>query len=464
MRRYGNYLPGGGRKRLLRTRRRPGRRSPLGRRAFSRRRRVIVLLRLGRRSLLGRRPFLTLAAAVFGILALVGVIKINAIRTALSTADAVSGRTVVIDPGHGGPDPGAIGPSGLMEKDVVLDVGLKLAALFNRVGCYTILTREEDVHLGDSRDPDSFYKRLDLERRAELANKSRADIFISVHANSFPEAVWSGAQTFYHSGSRESRGLAEAIQKELSLRLGPNLRLSRPGDHYYVLRNTRMPSVIVEVGFISNPREEALLGRPEYRKKLAEAIFYGTVNYLVRRHSQERRGSGGEKLKPRADSHPILPTLTINADEVILYFCGPTNFDDSLVPEVRKLPPGSEGVALERKLHVILSELIRGPANGSVLCRTIPSGTRVRSVWVFEGVAYVDFSKELSRNYWGGSRSEALTIYSIVNTVTEVSGIRKVKIFIEGKEGETIAGHILLDEPFERDMSVVRGAPSGRPS
>ena len=121
-------------------------------------------------------------------------------------------------------------------------------------------------------------KRQDLMGRVNLANKAEADLFISIHCNSFPQSIWSGAQTFYYSGQHESKQLALAIQSELVKRLGPNRRQANAGD-YRVLKDTRMPAVMVEVGFLSNPKEARLLADPNYQEKMANAIYYGILRY-----------------------------------------------------------------------------------------------------------------------------------------------------------------------------------------
>ena len=120
------------------------------------------------------------------------------------------------------------------------------------------------------------------------ANRSGADLLLSIHVNSFPQSIWSGAQCFYYAGNPESKELANAIQDELAARLGPNRRRPVAAD-YLILKATRMPAVTVEVGFISNPREERLLADAAYREQLAEAIFAGAVAYFLRQ--RERAGS-----------------------------------------------------------------------------------------------------------------------------------------------------------------------------
>lgn len=405
--------------------------------------------------------------AVLRVLAAIALVAIVAIvltgislRVVAPLSDAVCGRTVVIDPGHGGTDPGAVGSGGLAEKDVVLDIAKQLEWFFNRVAVYTVMTRDADSDLaGDSPADGTARKRLDLEMRVKSANESKADLYISIHANSFPDKVWSGAQTFYHGGSPDSKLLAEAIQKELADRLGPNLRRARPGDHYYVLRNTKVPSVIVEVGFLSNPVEEELLGQPGYRKKLAEAIFHGTVKFLVERYKRERRAPREEMRRTSEDN--VRRAVTAGRGEAVLYFAGPTNFDDTLMPELRNLPPEADRLPLAEQVRVVVEELIRGPGKGSILHRTIPPGVALRGVQVLDDTAYLDFSKELGTNHWGGSRTEELTVYSIVNTVCSLPGVEKVAILIEGKSGCTIGGHIVLDEPLKWNPSLIASRLGG---
>lgn len=415
------------------------------------------------------RAWLIALATIGSLIALLLVLTYVTVKVNAPISEAVCGKTIIIDPGHGGDDAGAGGRSGLREKDVVLDIGQQLASLFNRAAVYTVLTRDTDNGLIEpGAHPSSNWKRLDLESRVELASRHNADLFISIHANSFPEQVWSGAQTFYHSNSDEAKALAISIQKELVSRLGPNLRKAKTGNDYYVLRKSTVPAVLVEVGFLSNPREEALLAQADYRKRVAEAIFHGTVNHLVDSYYKGRLREGGQS-KPVSDAPTEFPgieedtslysrakaALNLDADEVVLYFAGPTNFDDDLMPEVRKIPGVQEESNPDSRALKVMQELIRGPAGGSVLCPTVPRGTILRSVKILGNVAYADFSEELIKNHWGGSRAEELTIYSIVNTLTDIPGIKQVQILIEGLPSSTIAGHIILDEPLSPNFDII---------
>ncbi|GIU76062.1 MAG: hypothetical protein KatS3mg004_3149 [Bryobacteraceae bacterium] len=214
---------------------------------------------------------------------------------------------VVLDPGHGGHDQGTEGPTGLLEKELVLDVALRLGALLEeRLGAQVVYTRRTDDFIS-------------LEERTAIANESRADLFLSIHANSSPVRRVSGAEVFYlnfttsrealdlaarenagHNRSifelreliqkialkdklDESREFAGYMQQELSKewrRLNPASRnRGVKTAPFVVLIGASMPSVLAEIGFLSNPKDEALLKKPDYRQKLAEALYRGIERY-----------------------------------------------------------------------------------------------------------------------------------------------------------------------------------------
>ena len=216
-------------------------------------------------------------------------------------------RTIVIDPGHGGKDPGATGKHGLMEKDIVLDVGLRLQRLVrDKLGAKVIMTRDEDVF-------------IPLEERTAIANAKGADLFISVHANSSRKAGTRGVETYLlgkasdknamdtalreNSAGRkpsddlqliltdllttakkdESLRLAHYVQSNIIDRLEPGYKAVNLGVKqapFFVLVHASMPSILAEISFISNPAEERLLSEGEYRQEIAEAIFEGIRRYV----------------------------------------------------------------------------------------------------------------------------------------------------------------------------------------
>ena len=191
----------------------------------------------------------------------------------------ISGRTIVIDAGHGGVDPGAVSAAGAIEKEITLQIAKELEYLLKRAAVYVVMVRHGDYDLADSSETNLLNrKRQDLSKRVLIAKEANADLYISIHANYFPSPRWSGAQTFYYEGSAESQHLARTLQTELVRYLGPNNRLASPGD-FRVLRDTTMPAAMVEVGFLSNPREAQLLSQESYQKQVAAAIFSGILRY-----------------------------------------------------------------------------------------------------------------------------------------------------------------------------------------
>jgi len=178
--------------------------------------------------------------------------------------------SVVIDPGHGGPDPGAIGIGGIREKDVVLEVSKIIKNLLSEKGVKVRLTRENEID-------------LDLPPRVSFANNTDADIFVSIHANASrgKRRDINGLETFYYRGWR-GRSLAKKIQKEI-LRVSPGSpdRGVKQG-RFYVIKNTRMPAVLVEIGFLTGRLDARRLEKTTHRKRLAYAIAKGILEYLYK--------------------------------------------------------------------------------------------------------------------------------------------------------------------------------------
>jgi len=175
---------------------------------------------------------------------------------------------VVIDPGHGGPDPGAVGIEGLRETDVVLEVGLQVAQLLQLRGVQVLLTRTSEVD-------------VDLPPRVALANSSGADLFVSLHANalSMDRPDVNGVETFYFEGGR-SLALAQALQdRVLAISPGTPDRGARPG-RFYVIRRTVMPSALLELGFVTGEIDQPRLADPSFRRRLAEAVAGAILSHL----------------------------------------------------------------------------------------------------------------------------------------------------------------------------------------
>lgn len=195
----------------------------------------------------------------------------------------LSGTIIALDPGHGGPDGGATGKvqgETAVEKDVALQISLYLRDFLQEAGALVIMTREDDQDLADPGTRGlSKRKTQDLHRRARLVNESSADLLISIHLNAFPSKRWSGAQTFYFPGRKESGEVASLIQNEIKRTLQNTNREPQKRSSVYILKSVDIPAVMVEVGFLSNPEEAALLTSEEYQKKMANAIYQGILRY-----------------------------------------------------------------------------------------------------------------------------------------------------------------------------------------
>jgi N-acetylmuramoyl-L-alanine amidase len=238
---------------------------------------------------------------------------------------------IVIDPGHGGHDTGTVGPTGLMEKDLCLDVALRLGKLFQQKlpGADVVYTRSDDTF-------------IPLEERTHIANESQADLFISIHANSSPDHGARGVETYYLTlkGSPEamevaarenavsqqgvhdledlvkkiartekideSKELAEDIQDSLSKHIQ---RTARPVKNrgvrkapFVVLIGADMPSILTEISFLSNPSDEQLLKKPEHRQRIAEGVYQGVAAYLESMNSVALNSSARPDHAPVATS------------------------------------------------------------------------------------------------------------------------------------------------------------------
>lgn len=192
------------------------------------------------------------------------------------------GHQIAIDPGHGGMDPGAH-RDGLSEDEVVLALALDLKAMLVAAGASVHLTRETDTDLADQ-DLGHQYttrKKQDIARRVALVNAWQPDLLISLHVNAIGSSRWRGAQVFFPGGKQESEQLAKTIQQALTRVLQNTDRQAKVGD-YRILNDAKPAAVLVEVGFISNPEEAALLSSAEYRQKVAWAIMLGLEDWWNR--------------------------------------------------------------------------------------------------------------------------------------------------------------------------------------
>ena len=194
--------------------------------------------------------------------------------------DAAAGKaavTVVIDPGHGGVDGGAEADDGTPEKNINLNIALKLKQLAENDGWNIIMTREEDTGLYSEQNSTIRSKKTeDLKKRKEIFDSSAADAAVSIHLNSYTaDRSVRGAQVFYADGSEESKMLAECIQDQMK-----NRRRAMAKSDVLILQQAKVPTVIAECGFLSNYEESRKLRTDEYQNKLAKNIYSGIKNYI----------------------------------------------------------------------------------------------------------------------------------------------------------------------------------------
>ncbi len=217
-----------------------------------------------------------------------GIFQIHFKGVMPTTALPTTNKVIVLDAGHGYPDGGATGTTGLMEKDVNLIITKNLQALIEQGGGSVILTRTDDNSIHDPNKTSIKEQKIsDLENRVKIMNESKADIFVSIHLNKFSQSQYYGAQVFYSINDEESKILAESIQTELKNNIdNENKREVKPADQgIFILKNANIPAVIVECGFLSNPEEEGLLATDKYQKQIAWVIYRGLTQYFYNRRN-----------------------------------------------------------------------------------------------------------------------------------------------------------------------------------
>ncbi|MBQ5761781.1 MAG: N-acetylmuramoyl-L-alanine amidase [Clostridia bacterium] len=230
---------------------------------------------------------LAFTLAIIGINIVVGnepsdnkTIEVNTIPTLITV-----GKTVVVDAGHGGEDPGAVSKfSGACEKNITLQIADSTRLLLEKAGYTVIMTRTEDtlVYEGDNLSM-TAKRRQDLLRRKKIMDESGADIVISIHLNAFTDKKYSGAQAFYTKESLSSKKLAICLQDSMRAFLDENNKREAilKADDIIITKDCKVTTVLLECGFLSNEDEEKKLIDPNYQQKIAEAIKAGVDAYFT---------------------------------------------------------------------------------------------------------------------------------------------------------------------------------------
>ena len=186
---------------------------------------------------------------------------------------------VVIDSGHGGSDPGKVGINEVLEKDINLKISKQVEKELKNKGYQVVMTREKDQMLAGETSGNS--KIQDMKARVDLINEKAPGLAVSIHQNSYPSSDVHGAQVFYPQGSEKSKQLADSIQSALIKGLDPtNHREAKANDQYYLFQDNPYPIVIVECGFLSNPKELKALQNNKYQQKAVKCIVDGIITYI----------------------------------------------------------------------------------------------------------------------------------------------------------------------------------------
>lgn len=194
----------------------------------------------------------------------------------------LKGKIIAVDAGHGGADPGAIGITGTLEKDINLTLAKSLQSLLKEKGAIVIMTRTDDKVFSD-------IKKEELDHRAEKVTEEKAELFLSIQCNATPNNSLHGAQTFYYPKSKKGQLLAECIQNRFVKTLKNTDREALTLNSAYIMSKLEIPAIMVEVGFLSNTEEEILLNDKSYQDKIVASIYGGISDYYKKQDSAESR-------------------------------------------------------------------------------------------------------------------------------------------------------------------------------
>lgn len=201
----------------------------------------------------------------------------HGVQTVSSQQNVRDSSRIVIDAGHGGVDGGTTSVSGILEKELNLQIALRLEKLLTLLGAKPVMTRTDGGDCSTEGQTIRERKRSDLNNRLSLINSSPGTVLVSIHQNHYPDSRYTGPQVF-HAGDSKSLSLAKSLQNAFNTILGTH-RECKKADGVYLMRNLHCPGILVECGFLSNYGEETLLRTPAYQKKISCIIAAELLNY-----------------------------------------------------------------------------------------------------------------------------------------------------------------------------------------
>lgn len=215
-----------------------------------------------------------------------------------SLATGLTGKTIVVDAGHGGVDSGARGILGMQEKDITLSVAAMLMNDLHQAGAKVVMTRHGDTDLATDADRKERRRHMgDLRGRLGIVRKQHIDAFVSVHCNAAPSSSWRGAQVLYLRDNEEAKALANIMQKAFARDLLPTNRSIQSNKTLYLLKRVDGPSVLAEIGFITNPAEAQSLKTKSYQEKIAYSMYTALVEYFSDPKHAQGDASGNDHVQ-----------------------------------------------------------------------------------------------------------------------------------------------------------------------
>lgn len=228
-----------------------------------------------------RKEYVLALALALAVLLFLSIV--HGSGTEAASAEPVSDFVIIIDPGHGGVDGGAVGVSGTVEKRINLEIALRLRDVFSQAGYTVIMTRDTDISIHDSTAHTIREMKVsDLRNRLRLTEMYPNSLLISIHQNTLGDSSVTGAQVFYSPNDPESAVLAQSIQDEFNggIQLAGDRQIKAAGDNLYLFYNAKNVAVLAECGFLSNSREESMLCDPAHQDKIVYCIYRGTLEYF----------------------------------------------------------------------------------------------------------------------------------------------------------------------------------------
>lgn len=223
---------------------------------------------------------LIICCIAFLMLSYISYNKISQIASSLGNNQPP--KIIVIDAGHGGEDGGASGKNEIPEKDINLAIAKNLESLLTASGYQVVMTRADDTSIGDNSLGSIRERKVsDMHQRLKILEEQRDCLFVSIHQNYFTQSQYNGTQVFYSKNNKESKALSEDVRaRVISLLQNDNKREVKPAtSSIFLLREAKVPAILVECGFLSNPSEEEKLCDTDYQEKMAFAIYSGLLDY-----------------------------------------------------------------------------------------------------------------------------------------------------------------------------------------